>query len=122
MGDHTHDSYDVYGVAQEHHSHYDIERLIDGLRSDLNGCFERIGHLEARVFDLENPPPPAEEYSGPCSNPPPESCSDAGCPVHGYDDEALEDDDGPDQDEAVRIAETFADAATEYAQQETDHG
>ena len=50
---HTHDSYDVHGVAQEHHQHYDIENRADGLRADLNALYERIGCLEDRVDTLE---------------------------------------------------------------------
>lgn len=43
---HSHDSYDVHGVAQERHEHYDLENLISGLREDLNRAYERIRELE----------------------------------------------------------------------------
>ena len=53
MGDHQHDSYDVYGVAQEHHSHHDLDSRIDDIRSDLNGNHDdtcaRLDELERQV-------------------------------------------------------------------------
>jgi len=49
MPDHRHDSYDVYGVAQEHHSHYDLINLIEGLRSDLNSLYDQVQHLQEQV-------------------------------------------------------------------------
>jgi hypothetical protein len=35
--DHKHNAYDVYGVADEHHRHYDLEPEIAGLREDRPG-------------------------------------------------------------------------------------
>lgn len=43
---HTHSHYDVHDVAEEHHRHYDLENLIEGLRADLNQAFEQIAQLE----------------------------------------------------------------------------
>ena len=52
VDEHQHSSYDVYGVAQEHHEHYDLKNRIDGLRADLNGAHERIGWLEDQIAEL----------------------------------------------------------------------
>ena len=45
--DHKHNAYDVYGVAEEHHRHYDLEDEARGLREDLR-------RAEARIRDLED--------------------------------------------------------------------
>ena len=50
---HTHNSYDVYGAADERHSHYDIEDRIDGVRSDLNGLYEQVGALQDEIAGLK---------------------------------------------------------------------
>jgi hypothetical protein len=48
---HKHDAYDVYGVADEHHRHYDLENLIEGLREDLSRALGRIAELEREASD-----------------------------------------------------------------------
>ena len=53
MTEHTHHAYDIYGVAEQYHRHYDEENLIEGLRSDLNGLQDRIHDLEAEVESLK---------------------------------------------------------------------
>ena len=50
--DHKHNAYDVYGVADEHHRHYDTESAIAGLREDLGRALERIRDLEDRQAAL----------------------------------------------------------------------
>ena len=45
--DHKHSAYDVFGVADEHHRHYDLESEVRGLREDLS-------RAEARIRDLED--------------------------------------------------------------------
>jgi hypothetical protein len=52
--DHKHNAYDVYGVAEEHHRHYDLENLIDGFREDLNRAVSRIGDLEDALAEATN--------------------------------------------------------------------
>ena len=50
---HTHNSYDVYGAADERHSHYDIEDRIDGVRSDLNGLHEWVAALQEQFEEVQ---------------------------------------------------------------------
>jgi hypothetical protein len=57
MADHRHDAYDVYDVAREHHRHYDLEDLIEGLRADLNHARERISQLEDDFHDHDQSVP-----------------------------------------------------------------
>ena len=66
--DHKHNAYDVYGVAEEHHRHYDLENLIEGLREDLGRAVARIGDLEdalteatGRIAALERSTPEARQ-------------------------------------------------------------
>lgn len=46
MSDHWHYADEIHGAADQHHRHYDLESLIDGLREDLNRSLERIAALE----------------------------------------------------------------------------
>jgi len=50
--DHKHNAYDVYGVADEHHRHYDDESAVRGLREDLSHAEERIRELENDIRRL----------------------------------------------------------------------
>ena len=50
--DHKHNAYDVYGVADEHHRHYDTESEIRGLREDLSRADARIRDLEDSQGEL----------------------------------------------------------------------
>jgi hypothetical protein len=49
--DHKHTAYDVYGVAEEHHRHYDLEDSAEGLRADLRRAEARIGDLEGALAE-----------------------------------------------------------------------
>ncbi len=45
---HVHYAADIHDAAERHHSHYDLEQLLSGLREDLNRALERITDLERR--------------------------------------------------------------------------
>jgi hypothetical protein len=46
VSDHWHYANEIPGAAEQHHRHYDLENLVDGLREDLNRALERIHELE----------------------------------------------------------------------------
>jgi len=46
VSDHWHYADEIHGAAEQHHRHYDLENLVDGLREDLNRALERIHELE----------------------------------------------------------------------------
>lgn len=51
--DHTHSQYEVYGSAEEHHSHRDLERQIETATTELREHFhEVIGGLRGELADL----------------------------------------------------------------------
>jgi hypothetical protein len=54
MPDHTHDSYDVYGVAEEHHLHRNLENQLEALRI-------RIGELEQALREHQQAAPHAAD-------------------------------------------------------------
>lgn len=45
---HTHNGYELYDVAGEHHRHYDTESEVRGLREDLGRTLDRVSELEER--------------------------------------------------------------------------
>jgi hypothetical protein len=66
--DHKHNAYDVYGVAEEHHRHYDLETGLERASIELDRLRARIGELEdalgeatGRIRELEAQTPQARQ-------------------------------------------------------------
>jgi hypothetical protein len=53
---HGHYAYEIHGAADEHHRHYDLEGLTEGLREDLGRAEARARELEDRCAALECQP------------------------------------------------------------------
>jgi chromosome segregation ATPase len=50
---HGHDAFEVNGVAEASHQHYDVNREVEQLRSELAGLRDDLSDAEGRISDLE---------------------------------------------------------------------
>ena len=109
--DHKHNAYDVYGVAEEHHRHYDLEDSAEGLRADLRRAEVRIGDLEdalaevtGRIGALEAQTPQARQLqmeAGPAAA----DLAESGYGWHEEEPEPAEYDPGPEADDEGGMSE-----------------
>jgi hypothetical protein len=82
VSDRWHYADEIHGAAEQHHRHYDLENLVDGLREDLNRALERIHELETAAggpgpYEPEEPEP--EDY-----DPGPEADDEGGMSEYRY--------------------------------------
>jgi hypothetical protein len=54
--DHWHYINDVHGGAEQHHQHYDLENLCEGLRARIRDLEDRLYALECEIPKTEATP------------------------------------------------------------------
>jgi uncharacterized protein YceH (UPF0502 family) len=46
---HEHGYYDLAGVAEEHHRHYDLEQQVASLREEIAALWERVNEMPGAI-------------------------------------------------------------------------